>query len=82
MGAKVPLNYFRIPKEVPATSNLLMAERKSGDVAKGDVVRITGIRSDGKISVELPNGNPSDHWHALDAFVMAKLEGANDNEAH
>lgn len=80
---KVPLTYWKFPVNIPATQNVLEAARKSGDVAKGEMVRITGIRRDGKISVDKADGKASEHWHSLDSFYgnVPGAEGrpANDN---
>lgn len=75
---RLPLNYVRI-NGAPGT-NIFEAGKKSGDVNKGDLVRLTGVRKDGKITVELPTGKPSEHWHSLDAFLGNLVEpAANDN---
>lgn len=80
---KVPLTYWKFPVNIPAGANEVEAARKSGDVAKGERVRITGVRRDGKISVDRANGQASEHWHSLDSFYGNvpghEGKGANDN---
>ena len=76
---RLPMNFFKFP--ATAEGNFFEAARKSGDVKKGDIVRFTGVDSKGRFAVELPNGQPSEHWHPLDAFYPNKERGgaANDN---
>lgn len=63
---KLPMTYWKFP---PGSGpNLFEAARKSGDVAKGEVVRFTGVTNKGKLSVEKQDGTQSEHWHDLDAF--------------
>lgn len=65
---RLPIQYWKFPP-VPAGSNVVEAARKSGDVAKGEMVRLTGVTNKGKFSVEKANGQPSEHWHDLDSFL-------------
>ena len=75
---RLPMTYWRFPP-VAAEQNLFEAARKSGDIAKGERVRFTGVTSKGKLSVEKLNGVPSEYWHDLEAFYPTYEVEANDN---
>ena len=59
--------------------NWFEAARKTGDVAKGQVVNLTGVNSKGKFSASFKDGKPSEHWHDLDAFYPTHEKAGNDN---
>lgn len=76
---RLTMNYLSL-KGQPASLNRFEAARKTGDVAKGEWVQISGIRTDGKVSVDKATG-PSEHWHSLDAFY-GNVEGHTGREAN
>lgn len=74
---QLPLNYWHFGND--ATTGWVRANRKSGDVAKGQRVRLTGVNGKGLFSVAFEDHKPSEHWHKLDTFEHVTWTPENDN---
>lgn len=76
---QLPLNYWHFGNDT--TSGWVRATRKSGDVTRGQKVRLVGVNGKGLFAVCFENGKPSEHWHKLETFENVTWDPANENAA-